>query len=80
MTVYLLVSFAFIEPPHILHNSNVCYESNDEFDYRDDKLQHKHVYLRLQPKPASYVARSLSAGAERLWEDLKKLTTISLNA
>lgn len=57
------------------------YESDDDFDYRDDKLrQYKHVHLRLQPKPASSVAMSLSAGAERLWEDLKKLTTVSLNA
>lgn len=58
------------------------YEPDDDFDYRDDKLcQHKHVHLRLQPKPAYvYVVRSLSAGAERPWEDLKKLTAISLNA
>jgi len=50
------------------------YEPYDDFDYRDDKLcQHKHVDLRLQPKPAYVnVVRSLSVGAERLWEDLKK--------
>jgi len=58
------------------------YEPYDDFDYRDDKLcQHKHVDLRLQPKPAYVnVVRSLSVGAERLWEDLKKNSSISLNA
>ena len=56
------------------------YVSDDDFDYRDDKLrQHKHVQLRLQSKPASYVVRSVSAGAERLWEDIKK-THLSFNA
>jgi hypothetical protein len=49
------------------------YEPDDDFDYRGDKL--------CQPKPAYvYVVRSLSAGAERVWEDLRKLTSISLNA
>ena len=53
MTVYLLVLFAFIEPPYTIQMPG--YESDDDFDYRDDKLR--------QPKPASYVVRSLSAGS-----------------
>jgi len=70
-----ILLFAFVGPHHILHNSNAWLRIRRRF-----RLSSKHVHLRLQPKPASYVERYLSAGAERLWEDLEKLTTISLNA
>jgi len=80
MTVYLLV---LLRLSNLLTSYTIemhGYEPDDDFEYRDDKLcQHKHAHLHLQAKPA-YVVRSLSAGGERLWEDLTKLTSISLKA
>jgi len=78
MTVHLFyLRLSNLLTPFTIHMPG--YESDDDFDYPDDKFrQHKNVHL--QPKPASYVVRSPSAWAERLWEDLKKLTSISRNA